>query len=185
MNIQITIFFSFFFLVSELLLMLLKRSHKSETKSQNDKKSLRIFWIVIPFSITIGFFLADYQNWHNLQQTLAGIGLVIGLSGLVIRWLSILQLKKDFTVDVAINSTHQLQTNLMYRYIRHPSYLGLLLIGLGLGIAMNSLWSFLIVFVSFYVAILYRIKVEESILIEEFGKSYIDYIDKTKRLLFF
>jgi len=182
MNIQIIIYFSLLFLISELFLMWAKRSKTKTTKSQADKKSLIVFWIAIPLSISIGFMQANYQVWTAQNKLIAYVGLVIMLAGIIVRWLSIMQLKKDFTVDVAITDTHQLQTGGMYKKMRHPSYLGLLLVGVGLSIAMNSIVSFFVISLAFYFAILYRIKVEENILFTEFGKNYKEYMLKTSKM---
>jgi len=178
MTIQIVTYLSFLFMISEFSLMLAKRSDNKAAKSQNDKKSLIIFWIVIPLSITAGFFLANYQEWQPYNVAIAYVGLAIFVTGILIRWLSIMQLKKDFTVDVAITGSHHLQTDGMYKKMRHPSYLGLLMIGMGLAIAMNSVTSFLVITIAFSFAIRYRIVVEETILLNEFGEDYIIYLSK-------
>ncbi len=182
MNIQIIIYFSLLFLISELFLMWAKRSKTKTTKSQADKKSLIVFWIAIPLSISIGFMQANYQVWTAQNKLIAYVGLGIMLVGMIVRWKSIMQLKKDFTVDVAITESHQLQTDGMYKNMRHPSYLGLLLVGIGLAIAMNSIVSVLVISIVFYFAIMYRIKVEERILLNEFGNSYKKYISKTTKM---
>lgn len=163
--------------------MIEKRSKKKGLKTTNDKKSLIIFWVTLPLSITIGFYNANYQVWDSLNQRLAYIGLGIFLLGILIRWISILQLKKEFTVDVAISDGHKLKTDGFYKVLRHPSYLGLLLTCFGLSLAMNSILSLLIISIPLLLAILYRIKVEENILIAEFGKSYEDYMQKTYKII--
>jgi len=182
MNIQIVTYFSLLFLVSELALMWAKRSKTKTAKSQADRRSLIVFWMAIPISITFGFMQANFQEWTMQNNLIAYLGLGIMLVGMLVRWKSIMQLKKDFTVDVAITKTHQLQTGGMYKKMRHPSYLGLLLIGVGLGIAMNSLISVLVISTAFYFAIFYRIKVEENILLNEFCKSYEQYMSKTTKM---
>ncbi len=70
----------------------------------------------------------------------------------------------------------------LIKKIIHPSYLGLLLIYYGLSIAMNSEISFFVISIPIYIAIIYRIKLEESILIKEFGDLYRQYILNSQRL---
>ncbi len=182
MNIQLIIYASVFFFISEMLLLVLKRSKNKIQKSENDKKSLLYIWVSIAFSMTFGFFLANFQQWDSSNKTIATIGLLIFILGTVIRWVSIWQLKKEFTVDVAIQNDHQLKTDGFYSYVRHPSYSGLLLICLGLSIAMNSLLSVLGILPVVF-AVLYRIKVEEAVLIQEFGKTYREFKQKTYKLI--
>ncbi len=182
MNIQLIIYASVLFFISEMLLLVLKRSKSKTQKSENDKKSLLYIWVSIAFSMIFGFFSANYQQWDSSNRTIATIGLLIFILGIVIRWVSILQLKKEFTVDVAIHADHQLKTDGFYTYVRHPSYSGLLLICLGLSIAMNSLLSILGILPVVF-AVLYRIKVEEAILIQEFGEVYREFMQKTGKLI--
>ena len=70
----------------------------------------------------------------------------------------------------------------LYKYTRHPSYSGLLLICFGLSMGMNSLFSAFGI-LPVVIAVLYRIKVEEAILIQEFGEVYKDYMENTGKLI--
>ena len=105
------------------------------------------------------------------------------LAGIIIRWVAIIQLGKSFTVDVAITEVARIKTDGLYKQVRHPSYLGLLLIIIGFSATMNSLYSFFILVVPVFLAITYRISIEERVLIDEFGESYIRYMAKTKKII--
>jgi protein-S-isoprenylcysteine O-methyltransferase Ste14 len=96
--------------------------------------------------------------------------LIIG--GLIIRWTAILQLGNAFTVDVAITDTAGLKTNGIYERIRHPSYSGLLLVITGFSATMNSICSFLVLVIPVLIAVIYRVSVEEKVLMNEFGVAY-------------
>jgi protein-S-isoprenylcysteine O-methyltransferase Ste14 len=91
--------------------------------------------------------------------------------------------KWGFTVDVSIIEDHLLITNGLYRYLRHPSYTGLLITLLGAGLAMQNSWSLALLTIPFLIAITYRIKLEESLLLDEFGPAYEAYMKTTKRLI--
>jgi len=183
LTIQIVIYFSISFFLSEFVLMIVKRSGKYGTKTKNDRKSLALFWVTIPLSLTVGFFMANYQEWNSWNSRIAIFGLAVFVVGIIIRWVSIIQLNKEFTVDVAIIKNHQLKTNGMYKYLRHPSYLGLLLICFGLAIAMNSILSFIVITITVSFAMNYRIKAEENILMKQFGKVYENYRLKTHKVI--
>jgi protein-S-isoprenylcysteine O-methyltransferase Ste14 len=183
LSIQITTWFSLLFFLSEFVLMVVKRSGKGGTKAKGDRKSLILFWVTIPLSLTAGFFLANRQVWNTLNNGIAIFGLAIFIAGIVIRWVSIIQLNKEFTVDVAIIKNHQLKTEGMYKYLRHPSYLGLLLICFGLAVAMNSIASFIVITIPVFLALNYRIKTEENILTKQFGIAYEDYRQKTYKII--
>lgn len=183
MTIETITYFSILFFLSEFVLMIVKRSKKSGTKIKNDKKSLILLWITIPLSLTIGFFAANHQEWNTLNHALAIFGLSVFIIGIIIRWISIIQLNKEFTVDVTILKNHNLKTDGMYKNLRHPSYLGLLLICFGLSISMNSILSFIVITIPLLLALSYRIKTEENILIKQFGEVYKDYMIKTYKII--
>ncbi len=177
------IYFAFVFLLSELALMLVKRSGRGKTKSKGDKKSLLLFWITIPLSLSLGFFFADYRSGGLPHPTLAFSGFAVCVTGVVIRWISILQLDREFTVDLAIGHGHVLKTDGIYKWLRHPAYLGLLLIVSGLAMVMGTALSMLVVIIPVLIAIIYRIEVEENILLKEFGETYKRYSEKTFRII--
>jgi protein-S-isoprenylcysteine O-methyltransferase Ste14 len=179
----IIIYLSFLFLLSEIILTLTKRSKKKSVKKKKDRGSMVLLWTVITTSLTAGFNLADYSTWNSLNYFISFFGLLLFLLGLIIRWTAIIQLKKAFTVDVAINQEHKLKTEGLYKIVRHPSYLGLLLIISGLSTGMNSLISFLVITIPVFLTIVYRINVEEAVLLEEFGSKYADYSKTTKKII--
>lgn len=177
------ILISVLFFVSEFILMLVKRSKKIERKRQNDKGSLILLWVVITLCFSFGFTFANYRTWTLINYAIYITGVVIILSGAIIRWISIIQLSSAFTVNVAIANNHKLKTDGVYKHVRHPSYLGLLLIMFGFSVSMNSYISILIITIPMFLAILYRIKVEEEILLAEFGDEYSNYKRNTKKLI--
>jgi len=177
------ILISVLFFVSEFILMLVKRSKKIERKRQNDKGSLVLLWVVITLCFTFGFTFANYKTWTLPNYIISTIGVNIILLGALIRWISIIQLKSVFTVDIAIANNHKLKTDGVYKYVRHPSYSGLLLIMFGFSVSMNSYISILIITIPMLLVILYRIKVEEEILLAEFGDEYSNYKKNTEKLI--
>lgn len=64
---QLVIYAAILFFISEFTLMIAKRSKTSGVKTKNDKKSLIIFWITIPTSISLAFFNAKYTNWDTIN----------------------------------------------------------------------------------------------------------------------
>jgi protein-S-isoprenylcysteine O-methyltransferase Ste14 len=181
--IKVLIYMSYLFGTSEFILTIIKRSKQKSVKMKNDKGSLIILWVLIILGIVAGFNLADYRKWSSLNYIIYAVGILVYLVGLIIRWIAIFQLKKAFTVDVAISHEHELKTDGLYSIVRHPSYLGNILIVSGLSIGMNSLLSFLAVTIPVFLAISYRIYVEEAILMKEFGQKYEEYCRTTKRII--
>jgi protein-S-isoprenylcysteine O-methyltransferase Ste14 len=181
--IKISIFFSLLFLISEILLVLTKHSVRKSVARQKDRGSLIFMWTAICAGLTFGFINARYTSWNMADYFIAAVGIIMIIAGFAIRWTAIIQLKRAFTVDVAINSAHELKTNGLYKIIRHPSYLGLLLIMTGEAISMASLISFAVVFLPVCIAVIYRIHVEEQLLKEAFGEKYSIYKLNTKIII--
>jgi protein-S-isoprenylcysteine O-methyltransferase Ste14 len=172
------IYLSFAYAFSEFLLMLVKRSKDSSVKTRSDKGSLIFLWLMITAGFTTGFFLSKPVDF-----ILEGFGLPLIIGGLIIRWIAILQLGNSFTVDVAITDKASLKTDGIYEKIRHPSYLGMLLVVTGFAVTMSSFYSFLVLVVPVFTAIIYRISIEEKVLISEFGSSYTRYMESTKKII--
>jgi protein-S-isoprenylcysteine O-methyltransferase Ste14 len=97
--------------------------------------------------------------------------------------MAIITLGRFFTATVTIHSDHRVIRTGLYRRIRHPSYTGLLLAFLGLAIAFSNWLSLIVIFVPITLAILYRIHVEESAMMEGLGQEYADYRRSSKRLV--
>jgi protein-S-isoprenylcysteine O-methyltransferase Ste14 len=165
--------------------LLLKRSKQSSEKNNRDRRSLLILWVVIAGSLTLGPNSAFYYNLWPLGnfKTVTILGTAVFAIGFIIRWTAVYQLCKMFTVDVAIADKHILKTNGLYKMVRHPSYLGLMLIIAGLGICLNSALSLLIMVVPIFIAINYRIRIEEKALTEEFGEQYTGYKTRVKKIV--
>jgi protein-S-isoprenylcysteine O-methyltransferase Ste14 len=176
-------YLSFIFFFSELLLLIVKRSGNYSAKARQDNGSLIIIWIMIFIGFFGGFYLAKHTEWNSVNYLIAGAGLLLVLIGFIIRWTAILQLGKSFTVDVTIVDVANLKTDGLYKSVRHPSYSGLLLIIMGFSVTMNSIYSYIALSVPVFLAVSYRISVEEKVLINEFGENYNKYKAKTKKII--
>ena len=170
-------------LLSEILLARIFRSEKKVTKDF-DKSSLTIIWLTIIISVTLGVLIKS-----NIKLPVVGSiwfrysGLFVIVTGMIIRFIAIKSLGKYFTVDVSIHNSHRLIKAGLYKYIRHPSYTGLLISFFGFGISLNNWLSLIIVFIPVLMAFMHRINIEERILRDQLGVDYIDYMNETKRLI--
>lgn len=162
-------------------------SNNSDQKGKN-KSSLSLLWIVIISSISLSIFVAnihfeDFSLMITTQNWIIFLGLIVLFIGILTRFLIIKSLGKYFTVDVTIREGHQIKKDGVYSVLRHPSYSASLLTFLGLGLFLNNWITLFIAFIPPFLAFLYRIKIEEKALIEQFGQDYIDYKRQTKKLI--
>ncbi len=70
-----------------------------------------------------------------------------------------------------------------YRYIRHPAYLGYLLIALGVAVGYISVTGLLLIPFLLIPTVVYRLSVEDKLLAEYFGDQFKVYAGKTARLI--
>ncbi len=179
------LFYSIYFLwfISEVLLNRLIRSGKSDKKAK-DKNTEIYLWMAVVFTITISVYIsAAYPTLVLCNDKIKLIGLIIIVLGVIFRFIAIKQLGRFFTVNVTIRNDHQLIQSGLYKYLRHPSYCGSLISFLGFGISLNNWLSIIFIIIPYSLAVMYRIKVEEKVLTEQFGKQYLDYKKHTKRII--
>jgi len=99
-------------------------------------------------------------------------GLFLVISGFIILITAQTTLGKFYSSSVVIRNNHQLITHGIYRYTRNPIYLGVIFVFFGIPIFVSSLLGLLIM--SALIPIfLYRIRLEERLLLEEFGDTYL------------
>jgi|SRR6185503_941637 len=172
------------FSASELCLLIFKRSKTGVKKNDADKRSLLFLWITIPACLTLAGFISGYRlGPATTDDVVIKIGLAMAIVGFAIRWTAIFALGKFFTVDVEISEQHKLKTEGIYKMVRHPSYLGLILIVIALGLCMENLVSLAVVVVPIFIAMNYRITVEEKALTDAFGTQYTAYSETTARII--
>jgi protein-S-isoprenylcysteine O-methyltransferase len=169
--------------ISELLLAVAKRS-KGDRVSK-DRGSLWLLWSVILLSVGLANALVFLmpQAHSALLHCIRSLGIVLVVSGLSLRWYSIIHLGRSFTVNVAVAVGQKVVDTGPYRLIRHPSYSGALVAFLGLGICSENLGSLLLLVLPITLAFLRRMAIEEAALSEALGANYNDYAARTKRLI--
>ncbi|MGH8217041.1 MAG: methyltransferase family protein [Steroidobacteraceae bacterium] len=112
-----------------------------------------------------------------------GIGLAVMVGGQIVRWWSIATLGRFFTTYVAIRSGHRLVQAGPYRFVRHPSYTGILIIHVGAALCFGNLLSVLALLLPVWFALGNRMRVEEAALAQALGAEYREYMARTKRLV--
>jgi protein-S-isoprenylcysteine O-methyltransferase Ste14 len=116
-------------------------------------------------------------SWHLVT------GEIIAWLGLAIRIWSIIVLGRSFRLTVEVDSDQEVVDRGPYRWVRHPSYTGLLVLAIGFGIALGNWPSLAILVVVPLIVIIRRIAVEEKQLIAVMGQQYVEYRTRTKRLV--
>jgi protein-S-isoprenylcysteine O-methyltransferase Ste14 len=110
-------------------------------------------------------------------------GLVVFWIGLVVRIWAVLTLGRSFSTFIQVDQDQAVVTRGPYRWVRHPSYSGVLLICLGFGLGTGNWLSLLICALVPTAGLLPRIAVEESELARRLGEPYRRYQHTTRRLV--
>jgi protein-S-isoprenylcysteine O-methyltransferase len=171
------------FPVSEIALGVFKRANPRVAEVE-DRGSLGALWLAILAGVAMAI-AAEWVRWARLPDStfLQALALGLMIAGLMVRWTSILTLGRLFTVDVAIQAGHSIVETGLYRHVRHPSYAGLLLAFLGLGVFYASWLSVVVLMLPVTLAVLNRIAKEERTLVRVLGPAYGAYRARTWRLV--
>ncbi len=110
-----------------------------------------------------------------------GVGLL--LFGIVFRIVAIKSLDKAFSTTLQIKKGQDLMTEGLYSKFRHPSYTGAWILMLGDAIMFQSYIGLAILGVGMFIVYMKRIKVEEEMLLSEYGKEYQQYMERTWKFL--
>jgi len=169
---------------SEVAILIVTRTRSGEGEIK-DRGSLLIQWIAMIASINLGVRFGDSHapTMFDGAEWIQFASLAFMIFGLAIRWTAVVSLGRSFSANVAIRTEQRLQTDGLYRFVRHPSYLGLLLLLIAIGLHTRNWIGFAIVVIPTTAALSYRIHVEEQALRAAFGDVYAVYISRTKRLL--
>lgn len=171
-------------IVSEVVLSLRRRSAKARRRKGRSGSVVWVWVVIIASNLAANAVLfLEPQQFPGSASVYFAIAAVLVLAGLGFRWWAILTLGRFFSVDVALQAGHHVVQEGPYRYVRHPAYTGLLVIILGLGIVFRNWFSLILTVVPITVFLLYRIGIEEAALCEELGPSYLEYRERTRRLL--
>lgn len=179
------------YLASEILLTIVRRS-RSETGTKQDKSTLGMIWAVIAISVAAGIYVsrstsrrAGVVGLFDFPESniIPAMAVALFATGLILRWWAIVTLGRFFTVDVTIEKDHELVERGPFRWVRHPSYTGVLLAFVGWTLTLGNWVAMAVVLLPIFAAFIRRMNVEEDALRGALGERYTAYMRRTKRLL--
>jgi len=159
------------------------RSHKHGTR-RAERWSL-----LVVVACALGGMLGGIElaNWNATAVTetrwpLFALGLAFMAAGLVLRQWAIFALGRFFTVDVRVQPDQIVVEQGPYRWVRHPSYSGLIIFFTGLGLALSNWASLVVLAVVPTAGLLVRIHSEEHVPLQALGGDYARYAATHRRL---
>jgi protein-S-isoprenylcysteine O-methyltransferase Ste14 len=152
----------------------------SSMNSTSADRDMGSYWVVIgaTYAAMVVVYVSRSLGVWAFDGILQYAGLAVSVAGIVFREWSIFVLGRHFTVKVRVREKAELITAGPYRYLRHPSYTGGMMVFIGAALALGSLPGllFMVVLLAAYD---YRMRVEEKALQEAFGTKYEEYKKRT------
>ena len=110
-------------------------------------------------------------------------GIILLVVGFYIAIVADAQFKKIGTTIKPFEESSELVTDGMFRFSRHPMYLGFALALLGIAVIMGSITPFIVVIIFTILMEVIFIRIEESMVAEKFGDEWIEYKKSTRKWL--
>jgi protein-S-isoprenylcysteine O-methyltransferase Ste14 len=110
------------------------------------------------------------------------VGLILMIAGVAIRQWAIVVLGQFYTFDVRLHPGQSVVERGPYRWVRHPTYTGMILTFVGVGLAVGN-WAALAVLIGVPTAgLVLRIHFEERALLDGLGEPYRCFAASRPRL---
>lgn len=166
---------------------LIQRSSKPASASgSKDSGSLRFILIGMQVGLFISFpiaFVIAFRMPASMSVAAYWTGTVLLIAGSLLRRHCWRVLGEHFTGDVRASAEQPVIDRGAYRWVRHPSYTGGIVMFAGIGVALAS-WASLAVLIITSVGVYsYRIAVEEKALLDAIGEPYAAYMRTRKRFI--
>ncbi len=154
---------------------------------ENRKDRRSVLAILIAGSLSFLIPILDYGYGRQARPPVEACwsiaGLVLLAGGLAFRTWAIRTLGRFFTAAVEVQQDQKVIQTGPFRFIRHPSYLGTVILIVGVPVLLRSYVGLVASIVLFAFAYALRISAEEKALAEELGAAYVDYQKRTWRLI--
>lgn len=161
------------------------RGSRSQSARSEDRSTLTLLWVTITLAMWGAVLAARMLPAATFTLSRVGqyVALAVFCAGISLRWWAVMTLGRFFTVDVAIHSDHRVVTAGPYRFVRHPSYTGLILLFTAQAVTFENVASLAVALLPIFIALGYRIHVEERALDGALGAAYAEYRRTTKALI--
>jgi protein-S-isoprenylcysteine O-methyltransferase Ste14 len=110
-------------------------------------------------------------------------GVTCFVIGLWLFYRSHADLGTNWSITLEVREQHRVITEGVYRRIRHPMYLALLLYSVGHALVIPNWFAGPSNLIAFAILFALRVRPEEQMMVDEFGDEYAAYTARTKRLV--
>lgn len=159
--------------------------HQRPDAEQRDNGSLYVISLLQLGAFGLAFWLwgTGHAPPPRLGVWALWTGPAVSVLGVALRTWAVRTLGTYFTYIVHVSADQAVVEAGPYRLLRHPSYTGGVLIGVGIGVSMRYGLAPAIIGGGMLASYLIRIAVEEKALADGIGEPYRAYMRRTKRLI--
>lgn len=152
----------------------------------SDAKSLQVIMAgqsVASFAafLVAGVPVLQFGPANRVAVYVLGVAMIV--AGSLLRRHCWRMLGASFTGDVRAHAGQEIVSRGAYRLLRHPSYTGGIVLNTGVGLALGSWMSTLLMGVASTAVYVYRMSVEERTLLTIIGEPYRQFLATRKRLI--
>ena len=161
------------------------RSHFNRQGARADRRTLLVVLGCVYAGVGGAFALAGTVHPAAIvdgRWAFFVVGLALMILGIVVRQWAVAVLGGFFTIDVRVHPGQTVVARGPYRWVRHPSYCGLILTFVGIGLALGNWASLAVLAVVPTMGIVVRIRFEERALLDGLGEPYRRFAASRPRL---
>jgi protein-S-isoprenylcysteine O-methyltransferase len=142
--------------------------------------------VIVAFSLLFSHHV--WPPWLHLRffpksdLTIMWIGTALTAVGIAFALLARLWIGRNWSGTITIKDQHELIQGGPYGLVRHPIYTGLLLAFLGTALVhgeVSGLAGFLLLLLGFG----FKLRMEETFMVQQFGSTYLDYKHRVKAVV--
>ena len=158
----------------------------AKSADSKDGGSIRVLLGGMWIALMLGFFLSfakagSFPPGARVPAFVVGVALIV-LGSLLRRWC-FRTLGQYFTGDVKASADQPVIRTGPYRFVRHPSYTAGIIMFTGIGLALGSWFSFLLIAIASIATYWYRVTIEERALLGTIGEQYASFMKERKRFI--
>lgn len=156
---------------------------QDEPRKYRGRANTRFLQAVMMVVVFVGVVDLFHLQLLARPRWLTAFGFLVLASGAIIRVAAIRTLAEHFRYELRVEKGQGLVRDGLYSKVRHPSYLGLLLLTVGAALTLQSVPAALLGVLLLTPVLIARMVDEERVLSDAFGEDYERYRSETWRLV--
>jgi protein-S-isoprenylcysteine O-methyltransferase Ste14 len=160
-----------------------KRLAVGRPQAPHDRSSM---WLGMAHAASlVSALVFPWLGWGRVPvgEAVGWLGIAVLVAGFSFQLAAMLTLRESYTLSLQAHAEQHVVTKGPYRLIRHPGYLAQMVFWFGFALATRNALVIAVVVLTDLPVYLYRIHVEERLLLETLGEAYRAYAAHTRRLL--